>query len=171
MTSSVSSTFGSLIVGRPSDDMQRRLVQLAHKVPCYLVGTSQVVTATVQLEVENNSRAWCLASIRFPEGVFAPLDKDVLDTVPSLIMTTGCVTVLFFARGRELAGVSDIAVKLQDAADTKQLLKYVLNKYPKLSEIVASTVLSLNQEYLDSDQSVPLKEGDEVAVIPPVSGG
>jgi len=32
-------------------------------------------------------------------------------------------------------------------------------------------VLSLNQEYLDLDQSVPLKNGDEVAVIPPVSGG
>ena len=86
-------------------------------------------------------------------------------------MTTGCVTVLFFARGRELAGVSHIAVKLQDAPDTKQLLTYVLNKYPRLSEIVASTVLSLNHEYLDQEQSVALKEGDEVAVIPPVSGG
>lgn len=79
--------------------------------------------------------------------------------------------MLFFARGRELAGVSHIEVKLQDAADTKQLLKYVLNKYPKLSEIIASTVLSLNQEYLDQDQLVPLKQGDEVAIIPPVSGG
>lgn len=99
------------------------------------------------------------------------MDKDVLTTQFHLTMTTGCVTVLFFARGRELAGVSQIAVKLQDAADTKQLLKYVLSKYPKLSEIVASTVLSLNQEYLDVDKSVPLKDGDEVAVIPPVSGG
>ncbi|DBA98795.1 hypothetical protein WJX77_008747 [Trebouxia sp. C0004] len=86
-------------------------------------------------------------------------------------MTTRGVTVLFFARGRELAGVSQISVKLQDAADTEQLLQYVLNKYPKLSEIVATTVLSLNQEYLDPGQPVPLKDGDEVAIIPPVSGG
>ena len=32
-------------------------------------------------------------------------------------------------------------------------------------------VLSLNQEFVDRDQSVVLKEGDELAVIPPISGG
>lgn len=81
------------------------------------------------------------------------------------------VTVLFFARGRELAGVSQRTVDLKDAADTVQLIKFMLAEYPKLSEIVASTVLSLNQEYLDPTETVPLKDGDEVAVIPPVSGG
>lgn len=149
-------------------EIQRRQVQLAYKVLFFGAGTSEVMTATVQLEVENNSRALVLGY----QGVFEQTRQGrFCDTAPHLTMTTGCVTVLFFARGRELAGVSQIAVQLQDAADTKQLLKYVLNKYPKLSEIVASTVLSLNQEYLDLDQSVPLKNGDEVAVIPPVSGG
>ena len=81
------------------------------------------------------------------------------------------VTVLFFARGRELAGVSQTTVELKEAADTVQLMKYLLLMYPKLSEIVASTVLSLNQEYLDPKQCMPLKVGDEVAIIPPVSGG
>ena len=81
------------------------------------------------------------------------------------------VKVLFFARGRELAGVSEVTVHLGDAPDTVELLKYLLAKFPNLCEIIASTVLSLNQEYLQPNETLPLKNGDEVAVIPPVSGG
>ena len=81
------------------------------------------------------------------------------------------VTVLFFARGRELAGVSETQVDLHDTPDTAQLIKHLLMTYPRLSEIMATTVLSLNQDYLDPSQVAPLKDGDEVGVIPPVSGG
>ena len=87
------------------------------------------------------------------------------------IMKECGITVLFFARGRELAGVSEIQVELHKAPDTSQLIKHLLLEYPRLSEIMRSTVLSLNQEYLDPQQVVTLKDGDEVAVIPPVSGG
>lgn len=81
------------------------------------------------------------------------------------------ISVLFFARGRELAGLSETHVDLQDAPNTAQLIKHLLEKFPRLTEIMATTVLSLNQEYLDPSQVVPLKGGDEVGVIPPVSGG
>ena len=81
------------------------------------------------------------------------------------------VTVLFFARGRELAGQSEISVQLTDAPDTARLWAHLLKLQPGLSEIMKTSVLSLNQEYLVPTQNVNLKEGDEVAVIPPVSGG
>lgn len=81
------------------------------------------------------------------------------------------ITVLFFARGRELSGVSEALIDVHDAPDTANLIKYLLTTYPRLSEIVATTVFSLNQEYLDPNRVVPLKDGDEVGVIPPVSGG
>ena len=81
------------------------------------------------------------------------------------------ITVLFFARGRELTGVSETKTDLHDTPDTAQLIKHLLTRFPRLTEIMATTVLSLNQEYLDQDQVVPLKNGDEVGVIPPVSGG
>lgn len=81
------------------------------------------------------------------------------------------ISVLFFARGRELAGLSETHIDLREAPDTAQLIKYLLLKFPRLAEIMATTVLSLNQEYLDPSQVVPLKAGDEVGVIPPVSGG
>lgn len=86
-------------------------------------------------------------------------------------MTSSGITVLFFARGRELAGVSETKTDLHDTPDTAQLIKHLLTRFPRLTEIMATTVLSLNQEYLNQTQVVPLKNGDEVGVIPPVSGG
>ena len=79
--------------------------------------------------------------------------------------------VLFFARGRELAGTSECTVEMTDAKDTAQLKEHLLIRYPNLVEIVDSLVLSLNQECLGPHEIVSLKDGDEVALIPPVSGG
>lgn len=81
------------------------------------------------------------------------------------------ITVLFFARGRELAGRSETSVEVAHASDTAQLLKYLLEEYPKLAEIMETSVFSLNQEYLAPNQKIQLKDQDEVAIIPPVSGG
>ncbi len=44
-------------------------------------------------------------------------------------------------------------------------------QYPQLEELQGNFVLSLNQEYLGADEEQLLKSGDEVAVIPPISGG
>lgn len=41
----------------------------------------------------------------------------------------------------------------------------------RLELIANNVVLSLNEEYLDNNTEVNLKAGDEVAVIPPLSGG
>ena len=79
--------------------------------------------------------------------------------------------VLFFARGREIVGTSACTVDLKDAQDTAQLKEYLFSKWPPLTEISESIVLSLNQEYLGPSENAMLKDGDEVALIPPVSGG
>lgn len=42
---------------------------------------------------------------------------------------------------------------------------------PALNDLGGRFVFSLNQEYLQKDQDVVLKNGDEVAIIPPISGG
>ena len=41
----------------------------------------------------------------------------------------------------------------------------------RLSQIEKNILIAVNQEYVGSDQTVQLKAGDEVAVIPPISGG
>lgn len=44
-------------------------------------------------------------------------------------------------------------------------------QFPQLSELGSTFVLSLNQDYLAPGEEQALKAGDEVAVIPPISGG
>ncbi|KAI7842392.1 hypothetical protein COHA_004031 [Chlorella ohadii] len=81
------------------------------------------------------------------------------------------VRVLFFARSRELAGTSEASVTLEPGSTTTVLLQQLLQQYPQLEELRGSFVFSLNQEYLAPDEEQQLKGGDEVAVIPPISGG
>jgi len=65
------------------------------------------------------------------------------------------VTVLFFGRLKELAGRAEDSVEFSDATTIEQLF--------------ALYVASRNQEFAPWD--TPLRSGDEVAFLPPVSGG
>ncbi len=79
--------------------------------------------------------------------------------------------VLYFAKSREVAETAEEGFELQPGATTQDLLAAMIAKHPKLEGVMKSCVLALNQEYLAQDESVVIKEGDEVAVIPPLSGG
>ena len=76
--------------------------------------------------------------------------------------------VVFFASSREAAGVAEAQIEFQ-GDDTAALLRTLSETYPKLSELLPRCALACNGEYADGVQ--PLADGDEVAVIPPVSGG
>ena len=88
------------------------------------------------------------------------------------------VRVLFFARARELAGVSSAALKLT-AADASSPVTVsnartaLLASYPALEPLLASksTLITVNAEYIDSETGTVLRTGDELAIVPPVSGG
>mmetsp|Transcript_4351 Transcript_4351/g.5020 ORF Transcript_4351/g.5020 Transcript_4351/m.5020 type:complete len:92 (-) Transcript_4351:195-470(-) len=91
-------------------------------------------------------------------------------------MTTTKIHVLFFASAREAAGnISSIDIKLQpDKNDTKALRKILADTYPKLAYLVLdedTMTLALNEEYVPSGEVLPLKDGDTIALIPPISGG
>lgn len=81
------------------------------------------------------------------------------------------IKVLFFARSREVTGVSEESFGLSEPADSRALLAALLAKYPQLESVMKTCVLALNQEYVGAGEVVPLSESDEVAVIPPLSGG
>ena len=51
----------------------------------------------------------------------------------------------------------------------ESVFDHYASRFPRLKEVAASVVLALNQEF--SAPSAPLNEGDEVAFLPPVSGG
>ena len=82
------------------------------------------------------------------------------------------VTVLLFASAREAAGVESTQVELQGGMISSQdLLRDLVSQFPGLESVLKSCVIALNQEYLEQGSSTQIKRGDEVAIIPPLSGG
>lgn len=79
------------------------------------------------------------------------------------------VKVLFFGQLRDIIGRSQEAVELAEGASLADLLAHYRRTHPRLEDFQPSLALSLNQEY--ADLSAPLHHGDEVALLPPVSGG
>ena len=79
------------------------------------------------------------------------------------------IEVLFFASARDLAGVSQLQVELPDGADLKELLRQLTQEHPALEPVVKSARFARNEEFVDL--SSPLEDGDQVAWLPPVSGG
>ncbi|CAM9775514.1 unnamed protein product [Scytosiphon promiscuus] len=82
------------------------------------------------------------------------------------------VKVLFFASCREMAGTKEMSLELPGGSSSiSKLRERIVEELPGLKPVAATVTLALNQEYLDPEQDAPLKEGDEVAFIPPISGG
>jgi molybdopterin synthase sulfur carrier subunit len=79
------------------------------------------------------------------------------------------VTVLFFGRLKELTGHAEDAAEFADAATIEQLFGLYAARHPELAKYRSSVVASRNQEFAAWD--TPLRSGDEVAFLPPVSGG
>jgi molybdopterin converting factor subunit 1 len=79
------------------------------------------------------------------------------------------VKVLFFGRLKEVAGRSEDALEVSEAATIEQLFALCVERHPELAKFRSSLVASLNQEFAAWD--TPLHSGDEVAFLPPVSGG
>lgn len=72
------------------------------------------------------------------------------------------ITVKSFARYRPLLGFAEL--ELPVVATLGELLKD-----PRLALLPRDALLAVNQRF--ADQATPLADGDEVALMPPVSGG
>ncbi len=79
------------------------------------------------------------------------------------------VTVRFFALYRERAGASERVWSLPEGATLADLLAGIREAHPGLAPPEVEIVAAVNEEYAEG--GVVLREGDEVALIPPVSGG
>jgi molybdopterin converting factor subunit 1 len=79
------------------------------------------------------------------------------------------IRVLFFGLLKDLVGRSSDAVELPEGARVEELLSHYARQFPRLAEMLPTLALSVNQEYSHGDRL--LRAGDEVALLPPVSGG
>jgi molybdopterin converting factor subunit 1 len=79
------------------------------------------------------------------------------------------VRVLFFGQLKDIVGVAQEDAELSDGARVEDLFERYGRRFPKLAEFRASVAASVNQEY--AAWRAPLESGDEVAFLPPVSGG
>jgi molybdopterin synthase catalytic subunit len=79
------------------------------------------------------------------------------------------VRVLFFGGLKDLAGKSDDLLDLPEGALVRDVLEHYLSEVPRMKESLASLAVAVNQEYAGA--KTRLKPGDEVALLPPVSGG
>jgi len=79
------------------------------------------------------------------------------------------VRVRLFAALREMLGASELTLELADGQTVSDLYRELCDRYPRLAEYGSLLLYSVNAEYVPPEH--PLRDGDEVALIPPVSGG
>ncbi|HNP70496.1 MAG TPA: molybdopterin converting factor subunit 1 [Kouleothrix sp.] len=79
------------------------------------------------------------------------------------------VTVRYFAGHRDIAGRSQEQVELGAGATVADLWDLLAARYPRLAPYRGKLLYAVNEEY--GTPETELRDGDEVAFIPPVSGG
>lgn len=79
------------------------------------------------------------------------------------------ITVKLFAAFGEAYGVSELTLELPPDTPVSQVLESSIAQHPQLEQWRHRTRFGLNLEFVSPDTI--LQDGDEVVLIPPVSGG
>jgi len=79
------------------------------------------------------------------------------------------VTVRLFARLRDIAGAAELSRDVASGATIGDLWRQLAGEFPELARYERSISTAINADYARMDQKVG--DGDEVAFLPPVSGG
>lgn len=80
------------------------------------------------------------------------------------------INVLFFATIRNLIGQKRLTLELDESANTiAHVRQEIINRYPAVTDNIKIALTAINEEFAFNNDSI--KDGDEVAFFPPVSGG
>ena len=79
------------------------------------------------------------------------------------------VRLLYFAVLRDIAGTSAADVELPSGARAADVWERLRAEHRELSDYRQPPMVAVNEEYVEPDQV--LRDGDELAFIPPVAGG
>ncbi|WP_026210625.1 molybdopterin converting factor subunit 1 [Flexithrix dorotheae] len=78
------------------------------------------------------------------------------------------VNILAFGIAREIMGKQNLVLEIPNQSTVKELLEIIEMQFPKLKDL-ASMTIAINEEYVKEEREI--KAMDEIAIIPPVSGG
>lgn len=79
------------------------------------------------------------------------------------------INMRFFAYFREITGESHLPMEIEIGATVDDLIDILCTRYPALERHRKEMLVSVNHNYARGSET--LKDGDEVAVFPPLSGG
>ncbi len=77
--------------------------------------------------------------------------------------------VLFFAQSREAAGRDECHLQIEKPVTESEFWTALINQFPPMAALRKTARLARRETYLQSGEM--LDPGDEIAIIPPVSGG
>ena len=79
------------------------------------------------------------------------------------------IRLKLFAAYQDALGQPDVSMTLPEGTTVKELCDRICTQYPDLKKWQSLTRFGINLQFVEAD--TPLKNGDEVVFIPPVSGG
>jgi MoaE-MoaD fusion protein len=79
------------------------------------------------------------------------------------------VTVRFFASHREATGLTSYGADVPEGASAGEVLALLHGRFPKLKAAASKVAFARNREQVPEDSV--LRDGDELALLPPMAGG
>lgn len=79
------------------------------------------------------------------------------------------VYVQFYGQLRELGKNNEVLIEIDENSNCRDLLNKIEKDFPKFQRFRKYVICAVNNEFID--ESYILKEGDKIAILPPVSGG
>lgn len=79
------------------------------------------------------------------------------------------VKLLLFASLKDIAGRRDLEMELDDGSTLQHVTEKLASLYPEIGRMQNSVRIAINQEF--ADENISLNNGDEIAFLPPMSGG
>ncbi|KAG0005351.1 hypothetical protein BGZ80_007950 [Entomortierella chlamydospora] len=80
-------------------------------------------------------------------------------------------TVLYFASAKDASKVDTDKFEWSAGINAQTLTNLLVERHPDLGYVLKTSMFAVNMEYMENDSSWTVQPGDEVAIIPPVSGG